>query len=191
MRQPTRYRHIWMRRNISGVFSIRLHRWWTSLCAFFVECYDGWCSAMCKATRFSDRTLFSDVIVQNHARAVCQWVWEGVVLNKSTFKRIVDQFHSHGTLPLPRSHPGRVLMPEKLNEIQPKINAPLRTSVQKLASRSTMPATTTFCILKKLKLRLCRTMLVMIFKALIYMTHWRNCHHDLFSNMAKIRNYFL
>ncbi len=31
----------------------------------------------------------------------------------------------------------------------------------------------------------------MIFEALVYMTHWSNCHHDSFSNMAKIRYYFL
>ncbi len=43
---------------------------------FFIECYDGCCSTVCKMTRVRDRTLFSDVIVQNRARVVCEQLWE-------------------------------------------------------------------------------------------------------------------
>ncbi len=61
---------------------------------------------------------------------------EGAVPKKSTIKRIVKQFCTHGATPLSRSHPPRVLTPEKLNEIQAKIDALPSTSAWKLASQS-------------------------------------------------------
>ncbi len=51
------------------------------------------------------------------------------VSNKSTIKWIVDQFRSHGALPPPRNHPQRVSMPEKLDEIQAKIDDRPGTSI--------------------------------------------------------------
>ncbi len=80
--------------------------------------------------------------------------------NKSVIKRVVDQFCSHGAILLLRSHPPRVLMPEKLNEIQAKIDAQPSMSVWKLANQSAGLAMITFRMCTKLKLGSYRSTLV-------------------------------
>ncbi len=74
---------------------------------FFVECYDGWCSTVCKTTRACDRTLFLTSSYKTVQERYANEYGEGVVPNKNTIKRIIDQFHLRGALPLPRNHPSR------------------------------------------------------------------------------------
>ncbi len=70
-------RHSWMRGSVSDVFRYGCIVAETVYILFFVECYDGWCSTVCKTMHVCDRTLFSDDTVQNCARVVCEPVQEG------------------------------------------------------------------------------------------------------------------
>lgn len=83
------------------------------------------------------------------------------VPNKSTIKRLIDNFQTNYTLdPKKKTRRPSVVTPEKLEEIRSKVEARPDTSVRKLALQTSIHRSSAHRALKRLKLRAYRAMLV-------------------------------